>query len=518
MSDNATSEDRSGRAARGPSSTASAEPGASREGVPGDAPRDSAVVTHHRADIGGSAFDYTATAGTVVLRQEREGEGEKAGAFEGHIPHAEVFFVAYTRDDVADVAQRPVTFAFNGGPGSSSVWLHLGAFGPERVAMGDAGLQPAPPYRLEANPHSLLDISDLVFIDPVSTGYSRPVAGEKAKDFLGFDGDLASVAEFIRLWCSRNGRWMSPTFLAGESYGTTRAAGLAGRLQTEHGLYLNGVMLVSSVLEFATLRFTPGNDLPPLLFLPSYAATAHFHGRLEPDLQKRELRELLDEVEAFCLDTYAGALLRGDAVDDATRREVAEQIARFTGLDADDVLGDDLRIDIFRFTKALRRDEGITVGRLDSRVTGVDRTAGGATFEFDPSYAAIQGAYTAAFNHYVRQRLGYENDLPYEVLSMGVNKAWSYADFENRYVDVAETLRTAMAQNPYLKVHVANGYYDLATPYFATLHTFRHLGLPADRRDDVSMSFYEAGHMMYTHPEMLARLKGELAAFVADAV
>ncbi len=474
------------------------------------AAEDKLSITHHKLLLNGQEIAYTVTAGVIVLKEEtRDREKESEGAQ----PKARIFFVAYTRDDVADVRRRPLTFSFNGGPGSSSVWLHLGLLGPRRVRLTFEGDMPQPPFDLADNPFSLLDKTDLVFIDPVSTGYSRPVEGEKAKPFHGLKRDIESVGDFIRLYTTRYKRWLSPKFLIGESYGTTRAAGLSGYLQDRYGMYLNGLMLISSILNFGTARFDPGNDLPYILFLPTYAATAWYHRKLR---LRRPLQSLLREVERFALHEYALALLKGDQLPQAERRRVAEKLARYTGLSLEYIERADLRIDIFRFVKELLRDRGLTVGRLDSRFTGRDRDSVGEHFEKDPSYTRIIGPYTAAFYDYVRRELEYETDLPYEVLNMGV-WPWSYAEYENRYVNVGETLRAAMTTNPYLKVFVANGYYDFATPYFATEYTFNHLGLPPELRGNVSMAYYEAGHMMYIHEPALAALKDDLAAFIDQA-
>jgi len=480
-------------------------------------PADRFVVTQHRVRVGGRDLAYTATTGTLVLREETEKKGEQEGVSEGEKPRASVFFVAYTLRDVADASRRPVTFSFNGGPGSSSVWLHLGALGPRRVVMEDAGKATQPPFRLTDNEFTLLDETDLVFVDPVSTGFSRPVAGEKAKEFHNFKKDIESVGDFIRLWCTRNRRWPSPKLLIGESYGTTRAAGLSGYLQERHGMYLNGIMLVSSVLDFQTLEFLPTNDLPSIVYLPSYTATAWYHGRLAPELQK-DLRATLDQAEAFATGEYATALLKGSALGTAAREAIAAKVARFTGLSQDYVERSNLRPEIMRFCKELLRDERRTVGRLDSRFTGVERDAAGAEIATDPSFAPILGPYTATLNDYVRGELQYESDLPYEVLSFKTNEAWRFNEHENKFVEVVETLRAAMAANPHLRVFVANGYFDLATPYFATEHTFHHLGLPDELTANVSMGYYEAGHMMYVHPDSLAKLKRDLAAFVRSAL
>ncbi len=473
--------------------------------------KDNIVETKHSLVLGGKEIKYTATTGTMVLREEtidreKESEGEK--------PKAEFFFVAYTKDEVSDKTKRPLTFSYNGGPGSSSVWLHLGLLGPRRVMMGDAGNLLPPPFGISDNEFSLLDQTDLVFIDPVSTGYSRPVEGQKAKEFHGFKKDIESVGDFIRLYTTRYGRWFSPKFLAGESYGTTRSAGLSGYLQERHGLYLNGIMLISAVLDFSTLEFEPGNDLPFVLFLPSYAATAFYHGKVNT---RRPIRKFLDEVEKFAAGEYAQALAKGAALSKRQQTLVAEKLAHFTGLSQEYIEQTNLRPVIFRFCKQLLRDKRRTVGRLDSRFLGMDRDAAGEVWESDPSMDAILGPYTAALYDYVRNDLKFESDLPYEILN-GKVWPWSYADHENRFVNVAETLRHAMCVNPHLKVHVANGFFDLATPYFATQYTFNRLGLEKELQGHISMSYYEAGHMMYVHAPSIKLLKENLANFIQSAI
>ncbi len=476
--------------------------------LPKAEPQDTLSVTQHSLEIGGEVLRYTVTTGKLVLREETA----KDGVAEGEKPRATIFFVAYALGD-AEPQMRPVTFSFNGGPGSSSVWLHLGLLGPKRVLFEDEGHPTPPPYRLGDNEYTLLKESDLVFIDPVSTGYSRVLSGEKPGDFHDYQKDIASVGDFIRLYTTRYGRWLSPKFLIGESYGTTRAAGLSGYLQERHGLNLNGIMLVSSVLDFGTLLPAPGNDLPHLLILPSFTATAWYHGRLPEDLQEKPLAEVLGEVEAFVLGDYSTALFAGDRLPPETKSAVRAQLSRFTGLTETYLEQTDLRVDIFRFTKALLRDEGRTVGRLDSRFTGRDRDAAGETFSYDPAYAVIQGPYTAAFNDYVRRDLGFESDLSYEIIAR-LEPSWSYKAFENRYTETGETLRGAMTQNPYLRVHVASGYFDLATPYFATEYTLAHLGLTPEQRERLSVSYYPSGHMMYVQLASLEKLAAELAAFV----
>jgi carboxypeptidase C (cathepsin A) len=464
-------------------------------------------VTKHSIKVNGKTLEYTVTAGTIVLKDEDEKEGEKA--------KASIFYIAYSLDGVEDPAERPITFSFNGGPGSSSIWLHLGVLGPKRVLMDDEGHPLDPPYRLVPNDYTLLDKTDLVFIDPVSTGFSRAVPGEEAKQFHEVKKDIESVGDFIRLWTTRNQRWASPKFVIGESYGTTRAAGLAGHLHQRHGMYLNGVMLVSSILNFQTAYFHPGNDMPFILFLPTYTATAWYHKKLDAALQK-DLRKTLDEVEQFAMNEYTLALMQGSKLPEEERKQIAEKLARYTGLTVDYVLRTDLRINIHRFCKELRRDEGLTVGRLDSRITGFDRDSAGETSELDPSYSAIHGPYGSTLNDYVRRELDFEFELPYEIIAP-IYLDWKYGEYENRYLNVAENLRLAFQMHPALKVIVCNGYYDMATPYMATQYTFNHIGLPPEQHQNISMTYYEAGHMMYIHLPSLKKLKADLASFIDSA-
>jgi len=471
---------------------------------PKETPLEEVVVeTQHSMQVNGASLDYTARAGTIVMREE-EGKAK-----------ASVFYVAYSKTGIEDTSTRPVTFSFNGGPGSSSVWLHLGAFGPKRVLMDKEGHPLPPPCTLVENEHTLLELTDLVFIDPVTTGFSRPAPGEDPKQFHGVTEDLESVGDFIRLFVSRDNRWNSPKFLAGESYGTTRAAGLSGYLQDRHGLYLNGIILVSSVLDFQTLIFDPANDLPYFLYLPSYTATAWYHKKLSPDLQK-DLHQTLAEAEAFALDGYAMALLKGDRLG-SERMKIVETLARYTGLSEKYIEQSNLRIELHRFAKELLRDESRTVGRLDSRFKGIDRDSVGERFEYDPSYAVIQGAYTAAMNDYLGRELNYQSDLPYEILTDRVDP-WNFGPAQNRYLNVAETLRKSMTQNPHLRIFVASGYYDLATPYMATRYTFDHMALDPELARNVTMRDYEAGHMMYIREASLVRMKKDLAEFINSAL
>ncbi len=474
-------------------------------------PKDNLVETRHSVTIGGKEIKYTALAGTMVMKEEPP---DREKEFEGEKARAQIFFIAYTKDGVEDRSTRPITFCFNGGPGSASIWLHLGALGPRRVVLKEDGQLPAPPFKLADNEYSLLDESDLVFIDPISTGYSRPVEGQKAKEWHGFKKDITSVGDFIRLYTTRYKRWLSPKFLAGESYGTTRASGLADYLQGRHGMYLNGIILVSTALDFTALDFYINNEVPYVMFLPAYAATAWYHGKLR---SRRPLRSLLKEVEDFAAGEYAAALLQGDRLPKHERAQIVAKMARYTGLSPDFIDRSNLRVKDEHFFKELLRDRGQTVGRLDSRLLGHDRLGVTEKPEYDPLMANVDGPFTAAFYDYIRSELNFEADIPYEVSAEAV-WPWSYAEFENQFVNVGEQLRRAMAHNPYLRVFVANGYFDLGTPYFATEYVFSHLGLDEAARKNVSMGYYESGHMMYIHQPSLVKLKEDLAAFMRSAI
>src|SRR5215510_14588437 len=472
---------------------------------------DRLVESSHSIKFKGREVKYTVTAGTLILKEETADREKEA---EGEKPRAQVFFIAYTKDRVRDESKRPLTFSFNGGPGSSSVWLHLGVLGPRRVLMKNDGELPPPPYRLTDNEYSLLDETDLVFIDPMNTGYTRPVEGMKPKEWHGFKRDIELVGDFIRLYTTRANRWLSPKFLIGESYGTTRASGLSGYLQERHGMYLNGLMLVSAVLDFTTLDFNINNELPYILFLPGYTATAWYHDLLKP---RKTLQAWLQEAEEFALGEYALALHKGDSLTKEECAEIVKRVSYFTGISEQFIDRSNLRINDQHYFKELLRERGLTIGRLDSRLIGRDRLGITERPEYDPLLTNIMGPYTAAFYQYVRSELKFESDLPYEILS-GFVHPWSYSEFENRYVNVGETLRAAITHNPYLKVFVANGYYDLGTPYFATEYTFNHLGLDEELRKNISMEYYDAGHMMYIHIPSLKQMKTDLANFIKSAV
>jgi carboxypeptidase C (cathepsin A) len=467
-------------------------------------PKEVLSQTLHTLNLGEGKLQYQATAGTLLLKEE---DGKTTASF---------FFIAYTKSGIKDLSKRPITFAFNGGPGSSSVWLHMGAFGPKRVLMGDQGEPLKPPGKLVDNESTLLDLTDLVFIDPVTTGYSRPAPGVSNKQFHGVQQDIESVGEFIRLYTTRYQRWASPKFLAGESYGTTRAANLVNYLQDRHGMNFNGVILVSAILNFQTALFDEGNDLPYPLFLPTYTATAWYHKKLPSELAE-DLKKTLKEAEQFALGDYTLALMKGSKLSAEQRKQIAKKVSYYTGLSEDFVLGSNLRIPIYRFTKELLRKEKRSVGRFDSRYKGIDAEAVGDRPDYDPSYAVIQGAYTAMLNNYLRTELKYESDLPYEILT-GRVRPWDFGNAKNKYLNVAPELRKAMTKNQFLRVFVANGYYDLATPYFATEYTFNHLELDSKLEKHVSMGYYEAGHMMYLQKASLEKLRSDLGGFIQSAL
>ena len=461
------------------------------------------VVTHHQIQLAGKALRYTATTGYMPLRNDETGEIE-----------ANIFFMAYSLDGAP--AKRPLMFSFNGGPGSASIWLHLGAIGPRRVKMLPGGEMPEPPFELVDNQDTWLDQTDLVFIDPVGTGYSRAVKKELGKKFFGVRGDISSVAEFIRLYLSRYQRWNSPLFLVGESYGTTRAAGLSGYL-IDRGIALNGVILVSSVLNFQTLAFTRGNDLPYILFLPSYTATAWYHKKLPADLQQRDLASALAESQQFAAGNYATSLGKGDSLTAQEKQSLIDQVARFTGLDRSVVDFNEARVEQAVFCRELLHSQRLTVGRLDSRFTGDDitRVRGEGRF-FDPSLAAIRPPFTATFNNYVRTDLGFKSDLEYYVLGGGIGE-WDWGSAGEGFPDTSEALRLAFVKNPYMKLFVANGYYDLATPFFATQYTLDHMNLTLQQHQKITLGYYDAGHMMYIKSDSLAHLKKDVSAFLASS-
>lgn len=431
---------------------------------------------------------------------------------------ANIFYTAYTRlpdkteggNPPAQSGQRPVTFCFNGGPGSASVWLHVGALGPRRVKMNDDGSMPPPPFRMVDNQYSLLNASDLVFIDPVATGFSRPTKDEKADKFFGDAADLDSVGEFIRLWTTRNNRWLSPKYLCGESYGVFRAAGLAEYLRGRYGMYLNGLILASGVLNFATISSDTGNDLPYPLILPAYTAAAHFHNKLPPDLQA-DLDQALAESRKFAGGEYLDALHQGADLPAAERRKVVAELARLTGLKPSVIEDNNLRVDPGVFRKQLLHDEGLILGAYDARLTGRDGNPATPWAEFDPSSAAVMGPFSAAMNAYVRDELKFEDDLPYELLA-GV-QPWDYGA-RNNYANASDKLASVMNQEPYLKVLVLGGRCDLVCPIDTMRYSIDHLPLAPAYRKNVQFAQFDAGHMMYINLPDLKKMQQVIEKFI----
>lgn len=462
------------------------------------------IVTHHQISMNGRVLRYTATAGRLPIKRE-----------DGKI-EAEMFFVAYTLDG-QDAARRPLTFAFNGGPGSASVWLHMGALGPKRVMLTSEGFMPPAPYRMEENQSTLLDRSDLVLVDAIGTGFSRAADLETSKKFWGVKGDIEAYGEFIRMFLTRYDRWTSPLFMLGESYGTTRAAGVAGYL-ADKGIAFSGITLLSTVLNFQTVENTKTNDQAYIFLIPTYTMTAAYHHRLAPELTQ-DLIKSRQEAERWASNEYAQALAKGDALTPQERETTIEQMARYTGLSKTFLDQADLRVDVPKFTHNLLLDQKLRVGRLDTRFTGPDPQGLLDTKFYDPTSSAIVPPYTAVFNNYVRNELGYKSDMPYYVFASeaGFGK-WEWGNAIEGFPDTASALRSAMAKDPYLKVLVMEGYYDLATPYYAATYTMEHLNLAPALRKNISFATYDCGHMVYLRPDMLAKMKRDQTAFMEQAL
>jgi carboxypeptidase C (cathepsin A) len=456
--------------------------------------------TNHAVRIDGRDIKYTATAGTLPIRLD-----------DGKVS-ARMFFVAYTKDG-EDPKTRPISFLYNGGPGSASVWLHMGSFAPKRALMADEGFQPPPPYQLVENENSLIDVSDLVFVDAISTGYSRATEGANAAQFHGQDGDIRAFGEFIAEYLKTYSRWPSPKFLIGESYGTIRSAGLSAELQSRHGIELNGIVLVSSLLTYQTLSPAPDNDVAYAVQVETFAATAWYHKKLPADLQQKTIKQVVDEARMFAFGEYLQALSKGNTLDDAGRAAMADKLSRHTGLSAKFILSSNLRVDSGRFRKELLRDKRLMVGRLDGRFTALDLDAAGERQEFDPSNTALSGPYVAMFQDYVRNILKWETDLHYP--TSGNVRPWTYV--QNSYMDMTDALRGSMAKNPFLRVFVACGYYDMATYVGGAEFNFTHLAYDKQITERVSFGYYEAGHMMYIRPSAHKALKQDVAGFIRTA-
>lgn len=481
-------------------------------------------ITEHDITLDGQVAHYRATASELPLKDDAGKETAK------------IFYIAYeklsspsasgapattsstattsTTNPSADPS-RPVTFIFNGGPGSASVWLHMGTAGPRRVKVADGGFPPSVPYSLTDNAQSWLDLTDLVFIDPVGTGYSRATDPEKAKDFYGVDGDISSVADFIRLYCTNNQRWLSPKFLAGESYGTTRAAGLSEFLHDRYGIDLNGIVLISTVLNFQTLEFDPGNDTPYPLYIPTYTAVAHYHKKLNPDLQA-DMKKAVAQAKDWAMTDYAQALAKGNSLDGAAREKVVAKLADYSGLPRAYVEHSNLRINPFRFEKELLADQRKIIGRMDGRITAEDADPLSDHPTFDPAVDGFVGVFTNTFNDYVRRELKYETEETYEVLSPRV-QSWNFGKNDS-YLNVAPTLQHAITETPALKVLVCCGYYDLATPFAAADYTVKSMSLSHELLGNVREAYFEGGHMLYLNPAALEQLKNTLREFYHSAL
>ena len=462
------------------------------------------VVSRHSIRVHGSTLTYTATTGMLPIRNDT------TGAVEGGI-----FFVAYNKDGVGDPGTRPLSFVFNGGPGSSTVWLHMGAFGPKKVRLNPDGTNPPPPYAYEDNQFTLLDQTDLVFLDPVGTGFSRAARPELGPKFWGLDEDIHAVGEFVRLYLTRFDRWGSPKFLAGESYGTTRAAHLSGYL-ADRGIALNGVVLISTVLNFGASAMDAGNDLGFINFIPSYAATAWYHKKLPADLQRLSVEQVTIQAERWAESDYARALMRGARLTEAERHTAAEQLARFSGTSTSFAEENDLRINLGRFNQELLRDKHLTSGRLDSRFTTYATDQGAERGQFDPSEASIRNSFSAVLSEYVRRELGYRNEDVYYILGGGIGR-WRYPQ-NNGYANVVPSLERAFAKNPEMRLYVAEGYYDMATPYFAVEYTLAHMSVDPRVRAGITTERFEAGHMVYIDSPSMTKMREGLRRFIDGAL
>ena len=468
---------------------------------PKDDPKPKIFTKEFSGTFNGQRLSYVVTAGETFLKNDKDEDT------------ASIFTVAYTKNGSVNPAERPVTFLFNGGPGSASLWLHMGVFGPKRIQVpSDATSAGAPPYILEDNTLSILDVTDLVFIDPVGTGYSRPLGEAKGEDFWGLREDARSIAEFIRIWITEQERWNSPKYIAGESYGTTRASQLVAELQGGYtGVALNGVILISSILDFHTVDSAPGNDMPYITFLPTYAAAAWYHGKVDP--KPESLPAFLEEARDFGRNEYSVALLKGAALSDEDRKSNVKKLAYYTGLSEAYVERAKLRVNEFRFMKELLRDDGVSVGRYDARYTGEDYDSAGESYDNDPSAYGVSGAFVATINDYLTRILDVDMGRRYKILDSEPIRNWKWTRENDRspFVNVAPHLGRARRENTDFRVFVGNGYYDLATPFFATETTFLNNGINSDR---VTLAYYEAGHMMYTHHPSLQKLTEDVRAFI----
>ncbi len=455
------------------------------------------ITTNSVTLLNGNVLNYTAYTGYMDMRNDT---GKMI---------AKIFFTYYKKKE-ENVGQRPVCFTFNGGPGSASVWLHMGGLGPKRVLLQDDGTAPAPPYKIINNEYTWLDKTDLVFIDPVSTGFSRPASGEKANQFHGFTEDVQSIGSFIRSFLSKYQRWASPKYLAGESYGTTRAAGLSKYLTDNYRIYINGILLISPVLNFGTNEIAIGNDLPFALYIPTFTAAAFYHHKLSAGLQS-DLKKTLKESEAFAINEYAPALLKGSLLTDDEKEKMAGKLSYYTGLSKQYILQANLRVSDTRFYKELMRKEGLAIGRLDGRFTGNNFDNAGEGPDFDPSFTNIDGPFTSAINDYFERELNFKEENAYNIF--GNVYPWNYNNVQNQYLNVAESLRDAMTKNTHLKVFVGSGFYDFATPYFTANFDLDHMFLNPALSKNLTHYYYEAGHMFYINLPSMKQFKKDVDLF-----
>lgn len=489
----------------------------SAEAKPADAakppdatPKEESSVTDHTIRIGDQTINYKATASTTLLKDDK---GE---------PTALIYSTAYTRGDVKDFSQRPIAFIYNGGPGSASIWLHMGAFGPRRVVTEDAAPTPPAPYKLADNTESLLDKTDMVFIDPVGTGFSHAAGKVQDKDFWGVDQDVRSLAKFITTYVSRNNRWNSPKFLIGESYGTFRSVALTNYLQTTDGMYINGIVLISSVIDASSLAFAAGDDRSYIFYLPTYAATAWYYKLVKNP--PADINAFVDSARQFAGTEYAAALMKGSKLTAAETADLAKKLSAFTGLSEDYLIKADLRVTLPQFDAELQRGRGLVIGRYDARYSGNTYDLLTENSEFDPSFTAVVGAFTAAFNGYVRDDLKFGQDKTYKVLPSEPSQNWDWkhnappGGFFPSAPNVGNDLIRELLDNPHLKVEVENGYFDSATPFYATEYTMDHLLLPPGARERIGLRYYTSGHMIYLHDEDRVKLKSNIAAFIDGAL